>query len=81
MSKQKIFNILFWILLLIGIILIIWKIFGNTPSDLSIIITVSLMLLFKIWSISDDLKDFKYGVKSSFNKVKTEINEFKKKYE
>lgn len=74
MTRKQIFNALFWMLLIIGIILVIWKIFGNSPTDLQIILTFMLMLLFKIWSISDELKEFKYEVKTSFHKVKEDLS-------
>ena len=70
MNKRKILNILFWILLLIGVALVLWRILGNSPSDFSIILTFTLMLMFKILSVSDELKDFKHDVKTSFNKIK-----------
>jgi len=79
MEKRRILDTLFWILLAIVIILILWRIFGNSPTDLAIIIPIFLMLLIKMWSISDDLKDFKHEVKFSFHKVKEEINKLPKK--
>ncbi len=77
MSKRLILDILFWILLIIGIILVIWRIFGNSPTDLSIIITFILMLMFKIWSMNDELKEFKHHVKLSFMKVREDLNKIK----
>ena len=74
-TRKDIFNILFWIFLIIGIILVLWRIFGNSPSDLAIILPFILMLLFKIWSISDEVKDFKHDIKLSFYKVKNEIKD------
>ena len=74
MIRKQILNTLFWILLIIGIILVIWKIFGDSPTDLQIILTFMLMLLFKIWAISDELKEFKYEVKTSFSKVKQDLS-------
>ena len=72
-DKKQILNILFWILLIIGVILIFWRIFGDSPTDLSIILTFTLMLMFKMWSIGDELKEFKQEVRLSFNKVKTDF--------
>jgi len=72
-GKKQILNILFWILLIIGIVLILWRIFGNSPTDLSIILTFTLMLMFKMWAIGDELKEFKQEVRFSFNKVKTDF--------
>ncbi len=79
MNKRQILNILFWILLIIGIILIVWRISGNSPSELSIIITFILTLMFKLWSISDEMKEFKHEIKFSFAKVKEDFNDLKTK--
>lgn len=84
MEKRKILNILFWIFLIIGIIMLVWRLFGQSPSDLAIIGPFVFMLLFKMWSISDELKEFKHDfryfkheVKSSFAKVKEDMDSFK----
>ncbi len=78
MERKKIFDILFWVLLIVVIGLILWRIFGDSPTDLQIIIPIMLMMLVKMWSVSDGLKDFKYEVRTSFVKVKTEMSEMKK---
>ncbi len=78
MKRSKILNILFWIALIISIILVIWRIFGNSPTELNIVIVLFLTLMFKVWAISDDLNGFKHEVKLSFVKVKSDINELKK---
>ena len=74
MNRRKILEILFWIFLIVGIILILWKVFGKSPTDLSIIITFILMLMFKMWAMSDETKEFKHEVRISFNKVKNDFN-------
>ena len=79
MTRKQIFEILFWISLIMGVILLIWYIFGNSPTELSIILTFLLTLLFKIWAISDDLKDFKHEMKFSFHKIKGDIDNIKDK--
>lgn len=79
MEKKKILNILFWILLIVVAVLVLWRILGDSPSDLQIIIPVMLMLLVKLWSVSDDLQGFKHEVKASFANVKTDIDEIKNK--
>ena len=74
MKRSQILNLLFWILLIIGIILLVWYIFGNTPTELAITITFILTLMFKMWAISDELKEFKHEVKFSFHRIKEDIN-------
>jgi len=77
MKKKEILNILFWVALIILVILIIWRIFGNSPPDLSIIITALFMILIKMWTISDELKEFKHEVKFSFHKVKEDMEKIR----
>lgn len=79
MKRKDVLNILFWILFVIVIILILWRIFGNSPSDLTIALPALLMVLLKMWSISDNLNEFKHEVKISFNQVKTDMNNINQK--
>jgi len=77
--RKKILNIIFWIALVIGIIMVLWRIFGNNPTDLAVITPFIIMLISKIWDINNDFKDFRYHVKSSFNKVKTDMGRIENK--
>ncbi len=79
MKRSEILNILFWIFLIIGIILLIWYIFGNSPTELAITLTFILTLMFKMWTVSDEIKDLKHEVRMSFVKVKTDFDELKTK--
>ena len=79
LTRKDIFNILFWIFLIIGIILLLWRIFGNSPTDLAVILPFILMLLFKMWAMSDSLNDFKHEVRMSFHKVKTDFDNVENK--
>lgn len=81
MKRKDILNVLFWILLIIVVILIIWRIVGNSPTDFSIIVTALFMVLLKMWAVSDELKDFKHEVKFSFYKVKKDMSNIKNKVE
>jgi hypothetical protein len=79
MRRSDVFNILFWITLIIGIILLLWYIFGNSPTELAIPLTFLLMLMFKMRALSDDLKDFKHETKITFHKVKEDVNNLNSK--
>ena len=78
-KRKDVLNILFWILLIILAILVLWKIFGDSPSELAITLTAILTLLLKLWSISDELKEFKSEVKLSFQKARQDINNLQTK--
>ena len=51
--KTDIKDILFWLFLIIGIILLIWSVFGNSPTEFIALVTLMFTLLLKTWSISD----------------------------
>lgn len=46
-------EILFWILLILSIILIIWNVFGNSPTEFIALVSLIFTLLLKVWSVSD----------------------------
>ena len=46
-------DILFWIFLVIGMILLIWSVFGDSPTEIVTIGVLIFTVLFKTWSISD----------------------------
>lgn len=87
--KKQILDILFWVALAVGIIMILWKIFGDSPTDLAIITPFIAMALMKIWSNSGAIKDIGHQVKvlsintkSAFEKVREDfedLNKLKKK--
>jgi len=80
--KKDIKEILFWIFLLIGIALLIWSVFGNSPTELITLSTLIFTLLLKVWSISD--RQIKSEVKTnrlerSFMKLVKDFKEHKHK--
>ena len=68
--KKQILDILFWVFLIIGIIMVLWRIFGDSPTDLAVVTPFIVIAILKIWNVNNELKDFKWEIKSSFNKVK-----------
>ena len=87
MDKRKVLDILSWIFLGIAIIFLLWRIFGNSPSELLIIVPILFTILMKIssiseniWSIKSELKEhktnykaFKENVKGSFENMRKDI--------
>lgn len=74
---RKILNIIAWVALTVGVVMIIWRIFGNSPTDIQIISPFIVFGLVKVWDISNELKDFKHGVKLSFMKIKEDFKSLK----
>ena len=67
-------DILFWIFLIFGLILLLWNIFGKSPTEFVALVALIFTVLLKTWSISDRqikhemrfralAKDFKEHVK------------------
>ena len=51
--KIDIKEALFWIFLILAIGLLLWNIFGNSPSEFVTIITLIFAVIIKLWSISN----------------------------
>lgn len=73
-------EILFWIFLIFSMVLLIWRVFGNTPSEFITLTSFIFTVLLKIWSISDRLtkleisfkylaKDFKEHIKHNKHSI------------
>ena len=73
--KQETTNIIAIILLIIGIVMLAWKIFGNSPTDLAVTIPFLLTILLKVWSTDTGLT--KLEVK--FNHLGKDFREHKEK--
>jgi len=52
-TREIIKEILFWIFLIIGVILLIWVVFGNSPTEFIALVTLIFAVLLKVWSVSD----------------------------
>ncbi|MBI2523576.1 hypothetical protein HYW19_04235 [Candidatus Woesearchaeota archaeon] len=63
MNKTQLFNIAAWTFIVIGVILLIWKIFGNSPAEFNILTALVTGLLFKVMAISNDLTELKVSFK------------------
>jgi len=46
-------DVLFLIIFVLGLIFLIWAIFGNSPTEFITIITLLFAVIIKLWSISD----------------------------
>lgn len=73
--KIDIREILFWIFLILGIILLIWSVFGDSPTEFIALTTILFTILLKIWTISD--KQIKLEMR--FNALARDFKEHKTK--
>lgn len=85
---RKILNIIAWIALIVGVIMVLWRIFGNSPTDIAVISPFVVFGLVKIWSNNEEIKNIGYQVKlltnstkHSFEKVRGDINKIENKFD
>lgn len=77
--KQKILNTIAWIAFAIGIVMVLWRIFGNSPTDLAVISPFVVFGLAKIWYNSNTILELKINMKHGFDKVREDINRLESK--
>jgi len=67
-------NVLFWIFLFIGIILLLWNIFGKSPQEFIATVTLIFAVLLKTWSVSDRVIKLEMGFKHLASDFKEHVN-------
>lgn len=77
MKTNNIFNIIAWVLIILAVIFIIWKLIGGSPTEFSILIALVTGVLFKVMGISNDLSALKENVRNSDNKFSALASDFK----
>ena len=77
MNTNKIINMVAWGLIILGVIFIVWKLIGGSPTEFSILITLISGILFKIMSIGNDLSGLKERVRNIENQFKSLASDFK----
>jgi len=57
-------DILFWIFLIFSLILIVWNVFGNSPTEFIAMVTILLTIFLKTWQISERQvkSDMRFGM-------------------
>ena len=77
MNIDKITNIIGWVLIIIGVVFIIWKLLGGSPTEFNILIALVSGMLFKMMSIGGDVSSLKEKVKNIENKFNSLAFDFK----
>ena len=76
--KQNIANIISWILLLLGVIFLVWKILGGSPTEFSIIMTFQAGIIFNLMSVNNKvsrLEEKTNNIDSKFNSLSKDFKE------
>ena len=77
--KINIKDILFWIFLLIAVALLLWFIFGNSPTEFFTILSLIFMIVLKLWSISDRQLITEMKVRNGFENMRKDMESIKNK--
>lgn len=75
--KINIRELLFWIILIFALALLLWNVFGKSPTEFVTIISIIFMLVLKIWSISDQQIKSDINAKNSFSNIREETSTIK----
>ena len=51
----KIWDVVFWVALVIGIVMVLWRVFGNSPTDLQVVAPFIVMGFSKMWGMNERL--------------------------
>ena len=81
-GKKSGFEILFWIVILILILMILTRIFGHSATDIQIYLTIVIIMITimgYITKINREVGEIKTHMMNSFNKIKCDIDELKSK--
>ena len=71
--RVNIKEVLFWVFLIISIILVLWMILGDSPSEFIVFVSVIAMMFMKISSISDKQVKTEIKTRNGFSRMKEDI--------
>jgi hypothetical protein len=77
MKANNLANLIAWTLIILGVVFILWKLIGGSPTEFSILITLISGILFKIMAFSSDLLTVKKKVKNIDFKFNALAHDFK----
>ncbi|MBI2507902.1 hypothetical protein HYV89_03015 [Candidatus Woesearchaeota archaeon] len=75
--KQNITNIISWVLLALGIIFLLWKIIGGSPTEFSIIMTFLAGIIFNLMSVNSKVSRTEEKAGNLENKFNSLAKDFK----
>ncbi len=70
-------RILFWVFAVICIVLLLWLIFGNSPTELFVSSAVVILIIVKIWEMNEKLIKVEMGTKNGFCNIGRDMKTIK----
>lgn len=78
-------SMLAWIFLLVAVVLVLWLIFGDSPTELTVFSVVAGFVLVKMWDMGERQTELEmrtkkgfYNIKKDVGLMKTDLNLIKK---
>jgi hypothetical protein len=68
--KLDIREIGFWIVLILAMSLLLWNVFGNSPSEFLALVGIIFVVVIKLWFVSDRQIITDMRIKEGFGKMK-----------
>lgn len=71
----------FWVFAVICMVLLLWLIFGNSPTELFVSSAVVILIIVKMWDINEKQIKIEMGTRNGFYNMKQDMNLIKKRLE
>jgi len=79
MRKIKIWDVVFWVALVVGIVMVLWRVFGNSPTDLQVVAPFIVMGFSKMWGMNERLVRLEMKTAGGFRRVGDDIGLIKER--
>lgn len=61
--QMNVFDVFFWIFMVISLILVIWYVFGQGPAEFYTLLSLFITLVFKVSSMNREIGEIKTEIK------------------
>lgn len=68
---MNIFNIFFWIFMIISLILLIWYVFGHSPAEFYLLFSLIITIIFKFSGVNREIGEIKTEIKSLREEIRS----------
>jgi len=72
--KMSVWEFLSWVFAILALVLVLWRAFGNSPSEWAVAAAVISVLVAKVVGLSERVVGLEAGMKHGFYNVKKDMN-------
>ncbi|MFH0711563.1 MAG: hypothetical protein V1889_00380 [archaeon] len=81
MNKIKVLDVVFWVSLIVGIIMVLWRIFGDSPTDLQVVAPFIVVGFVKMGGMNEKLIKLEMKSENGFRKIREDMGLIKERLE